>query len=256
MSMQPLMLMPGLMRCSTQMEYIGRGMDNMSSIRLLRGDCNLKLENIPNHSIDLVIMDPPYLQTGSAGSGAFGGEHRNYYNELSCMSHGISNETLDLILSKLKRINIYIYCNKKQIQQYLNYFIPKGVNFDLLCWHKLNPIPATNNIYLRDSEYILFFREKGVKLYGSYQTKKTYFLSGINLKDKNRFDHPTVKPLDQIKTFIENSSLPGDTVLDPFMGTGTTGVGCKQMGRSFVGIEIENRYFNTARERIRSAARE
>lgn len=228
----------------------------MSKIKLLRGDCNIRLEDIPDHSVDLVIMDPPYLQTGTAGSGAFGGENRDYYNELSSMSSGISNDTLDLILKKLKKINIYIYCNKKQIQQYLNYFLPKGVNFDLLCGHKLNPIPATHNIYLRDTEYILFFRDKGVKLYGTYATKKTYFLSGINMKDKAKYGHPTVKPLNQIQTFIENSSLPGDTILDPFMGTGTTGVGCKQRGRNFIGIELNKNYYRIAKERIQSEGNE
>lgn len=137
-------------------------------------------------------MDPPYYQPGQAGSGAFGGGNRNYYNELSQMSDGISNDELDLIVKKLKKINLYVYCNKKQLLQYLTYFgsLSVKVNFNLLCWHKSNPIPATHNIYLRDTEYILFFREAGVKLYGTYESKRTYFISGINLKDKKTIQSP------------------------------------------------------------------
>lgn len=225
-------------------------------IRLCRGDCYKRLKELPDKSVDLVIMDPPYLQADNAGSGCFGGAHRDYYRELSTMSQGIQENLLDLLVSKMKRINLYTYCNKKQLLQYLSYFSTiKGVNFDLLCWHKLNPIPATHNIYLRDTEYILFFRQTGVKLYGSYATKKTYFLSGINLQDKKKYEHPTVKPLEQLQTLIINSSKPGDIILDPFMGTGTTGVAAKGLDRDFIGIEIDEKYYSTAKARIQKTAR-
>ena len=66
-------------------------------------------------------------------------------------------------------------------------------------------------------------------------------------------DHPTVKPVALGAHFIRLHTTDGDTVLDPFMGSGTTGVACANLGRRFIGIEIEERYFDIACERIRQA---
>lgn len=221
-------------------------------IKLYRSDCLIKLKEIATSSVDLIIMDPPYLQRGGSGSGAFGGNNRQYYSELSPISNGIDKAVLDECIRVLKKVNLYVYCNKAQLLFYLSYFesLPKKTNFNLICWHKTNPIPATSNIYLRDTEYILFFREKGVPLYGSYSTKRTYFLSSVNRADKKLYNHPTVKPIDQLKTFIINSSKEGDLVLDPYMGTGTTGAACKELNRDFIGVEIDKAHFETAKRRI------
>lgn len=70
-----------------------------------------------------------------------------------------------------------------------------------------------------------------------------------NVKDKK---HPSEKPIDLMKILINNSSNEGDIVLDPFMGSGTTGIACKQLNRNFIGIEIDDGYFNIAKERIGS----
>lgn len=222
-------------------------------VRLRRGDCLKRLKELPDSCIDLIVMDPPYEQKGGSGAGAFGGKHRSYYDEISDMSNGISYEVLSECIRVLKKINMYIYCNKTQIKFYMDFFDAYDINFNLLCWHKTNPIPTTSNIYLRDTEYILFFREKGVKLYGSYATKKTWFLSSVNKKDKNLYNHPTVKPIEQARIFIENSSLKGDTVLDPYMGSGTIGVAAVELGRSFIGIELNKSYYKTSKSRIKSA---
>lgn len=219
-------------------------------VDLRRADCMEELEKIPDKSIDLVITDPPYQQDKGNVGGCFGVKKREYFGQISDISNGVTTAFLDLLCRKMRKINLYLYCNKKQLLQYLSYFEDKGTTFDLLSWHKSNPIPATSNIYLRDTEYILFFREHGVKLYGNYQTKKTYFVSPVNRADKKKYGHPTVKPIEQARIFLENSSLPEQTVLDPFMGSGTVGAACKEMGRNFIGIEIEQAYFDTAVDRI------
>lgn len=121
-----------------------------------------------------------------------------------------------------------------------------------MTWHKTNPIPNHNGTYLSDTEYLVFAREKGVKLYGNYHTKKKYYVTPANVEDKKKWHHPTIKPLDIIKNLIINSSQQGDTVLDCFMGSGTTGVACKELDRNFIGIEIDENYFNIAKERIES----
>ena len=70
---------------------------------------------------------------------------------------------------------------------------------------------------------------------------------------KKRTEHPTQKPLEIIRTWVENSCPEGGIVLDPFMGSGTTGVACVQTGRNFIGIEIEPKYFEIAEKRIAEA---
>ena len=72
----------------------------------------------------------------------------------------------------------------------------------------------------------------------------------MNVKDKKLYSHPTIKPLNIIENLIINSSLRGGVVLDCFMGSGTTGVACKKLGRSFIGCEINEEYFKIAERRI------
>lgn len=118
-----------------------------------------------------------------------------------------------------------------------------------MTWHKTNPLPACNNKYLSDTEYILYFRERGVKIFGNYSTKKKYFITGTNSESK-KFGHPTVKPLNIIQTLIFNSSSEGDIILDPFLGSGTTAVAAMKQKRKYLGFEIEPKYFQIANKRI------
>jgi 16S rRNA G966 N2-methylase RsmD len=74
--------------------------------------------------------------------------------------------------------------------------------------------------------------------------------------DANGTGHPCAKPLPQMLWLVGRASFDGETVLDPFMGSGTTGVACAQLGRKFIGIEIEPRYFDIACERIENAYRQ
>ena len=119
--------------------------------------------------------------------------------------------------------------------------------------NKTNPVPTCNNKYLSDTEYLLFFRENGVKIYGNYNTKKKYYVTPKNKKDKKTYNHPTVKPLNIIENLIINSSKEHDIILDCFMGSGTTGEACANTNRKFIGIELDNNYFDIASKRIEEA---
>jgi len=144
-----------------------------------------------------------------------------------------------------------MFCSLKQIPVLYDYFVNKlGCNWGLLEWHKTNPVPACHNKYLSDTEYIFFAREQGVKIYGNYHTKKTFWVTKNNVKEKKEFGHPTVKPVSIINDLIENSSLEGQLVLDPFRGSGSTGVSSISKGRNFIGIEIEPKYVEVAKGRI------
>lgn len=251
-------------------------------IQLIKDDCVNALKKIGGGTVDLVLIDPPYAFVGADGGGAFGPKKRNYHNEymalaqssddefrkegymidarmekhrdeLKMLSTGFDLVILDELCRVMKKINIYVWCSKKQVSMLLNFFEQKNCNIDILTWHKTNPIPTCNNTYLNDTEYLIFAREKGVKIGGNYATKHKYYVTAINKSDKDKYKHPTIKPLEIIQNLIINSSEENQTVLDCFMGSGTTGVACKKLNRNFIGIEIDDEYFNIAAERINNA---
>ena len=212
-------------------------------------DCLEGFKLIPDKSVDLVVTDPPYLIKSIKGGGFI--KNRPYKKDLdNDLIEGFPESILDELCRIMKKINIYVWCSKEQIAWLLNYFQAKGANIDVLTWHKTNPTPACNNNYLPDTEYIVFAREKGVKIYGTYQTKKKYYITPINTKDKKLYNHPTVKPLEIIQNFIINSSLEGEIVLDPFMGSGTTAIACIKTNRNYIGFELLEEYCKIAEKRI------
>lgn len=140
---------------------------------------------------------------------------------------------------------------KKQIIPLLDYFVKKKkCNWNLLCWHKTNPVPACGNKYLTDTEFILFFREKGVKISGEFKTKFTYYVTPLNQSDKKQYGHPTIKPLEIVQNLILNSSNESDIILDPFLGSGTTAVAAVNANRHYIGFELDENYFDIACKRL------
>lgn len=214
-------------------------------------DCMEGLKLINDNSIDLVIIDPPYLLNINKVKNV--SNMNKYANDLLNLKDGFDLKVLDLLIQKMKKINIYIYCSKRQVKDLLNYFSNKNCNHEILTWHKQNPSPLINNNYLPDTEYILFFREKGVKLYGNYHTKRKYYISLTNKVDKQKYKHPTIKPLELIEYHIENSSKEGDLILDCFAGSGTTLVGAINKNRRYIGFEIDKNYYKIAKKRIEEA---
>lgn len=214
------------------------------------GDCMDIMKTIEDKSIDLVITDPPY-KIETSGGGLYTQADKQYVKELNSMKDGFSKDVLDELCRIMKKINIYFFCSQKQIIPLLDYFVKKKkCNWNLLTWHKTNPVPACGNKYLTDTEFILFFREKGVKVYGNYNTKFTYYITPLNQKDKKKYGHPTIKPQEILLNLVTNSSQEGDTVCDPFMGSGSTGVACKSLNRDFIGIEVDNNWYQIAQNRI------
>jgi len=175
-------------------------------------DCYEGIKKIPDKSIDLIVTDPPYsFGTGGVGTGIFKYRDslKNAYAEIrdNNLDKSIDLKILDEYVRVMKKINIYLWCNKEQIYDYLTYFTKNHkCNFEILIWSKVNVPPFTNGHYLKDKEYCLFFWEQGVKLNGNYDTLKTVYVGTVNIKDKNDFSHPTIKPIEIIKNLIENSS--------------------------------------------------
>lgn len=216
---------------------------------LYLGDAYELVKFIPDKSVDLVIIDPPYQIVAGGGGGAFGVKNCPYHLDVSKkLNYGITNDILTELDRVMKKTNIYLFCNKNQLLQYLDFY--KDVNVDLLVWRKTNVIPTINNKYLSDLEYIVFARENGVPMYNTYETSSKLFETPHNATDKALYDHPTIKPQFIIETLIKNSSQAGDVVLDCFMGSGTTPVACVNLNRQYIGIEIEEQWFKVAQDRI------
>jgi DNA modification methylase len=240
------------------------------------GDSYELIKEIPDNSVDLVIIDPPYEIVGGGSGGCFGTQHRDYHGEykklgrdehkreglrisanfnklkenLNVICAGFDYSLLDELDRLMTRINIYIWCNKNQVSSLMKHYEDLGCNVDLLVWLKTNPIPTANNKYLSDLEYCVFARENNTPLNGTYETKSKAWVSPANIDDKALYDHPTIKPLERIKHFIINSSQPDDIVLDCFSGSGTTCVAAKELGRRFIGIEIDANYHKISVDRL------
>ena len=213
-------------------------------------DCMEGMAGMDGGSVDLVIADPPYFQGNGGGGGSFGVKKMSHRTEIDKMMCGISDECIEQMARVCKRVNMYIFCSVLQIPQYLDFATRHGYKFDILTWHKTNAVPACNGKYMPDTEYIVFINESGVPLYGTAATKRKYYVTPTNVKDKRKWGHQTIKPLDIVQNLIINSTQDGGVVLDPFIGSGTTAVACIRTGRNYIGFELNPEYYEVCKKRI------
>jgi len=217
-------------------------------MRIENQDCLEFLAGIEDGSVDLIITDPPYDMAPSGGGGF--GKKREYLQEIWAEGSELRRPVNLEVLKEFDRIqkvkNLYIFCNVKMLPDLFDYY--KNDKFDLLIYHKKNPIPLTNGGYLRDLEYIFYVcNDRANLLGGGYHEKSKLF--SINIP-KREYDHPTIKPLEIVKTLVSNSSKKGDLVLDCYLGSGTTAMACKILERDFIGCEINPKHFDTIQKRL------
>lgn len=227
-------------------------------MELYNDDCLKILKSMEDNSIDMIYTDPPYDIATTGGGGSINKVKKlnvslKQLDEANITKGYNIEEFGEEFMRVMKEPNIYIWCNKKQIPEYFNYYVNKHkCKFDIITWNKTNALPTYSNKYLSDTEYLLYFRKgKGKCFPESYEDAKTYYIAPINHKDKKLYKHPTIKPLELVEKGIRNSSKEGMIILDPFMGSGTTGVACVKNNRKFIGIELNEEYFNIAKERIK-----
>jgi DNA modification methylase len=135
----------------------------------------------------------------------------------------------------------------------MSWFEQHNLITTLLCWHKTNPTPLCNGKHLSDLEFIVYIRSKGSTFNNDtpFDYKRKCFTSGV-VSVKNRM-HTAQKPIELLRQYILLCSNEGDTVLDCFMGSGSTGVACCETNRNFIGVEIDKNYFDIAKQRIHDA---
>lgn len=223
---------------------------------LYLGDCTEKLKLIQTGSIDLVVTDPPYdlANMSDMDNGYY--HSLPHYKEMESFATGYDiREIGEELLRVMKSPEMYIWCNKLQIPDYFDFYVKEnGLRFDILCWHKPNVPPYFSNKYLSDTEYCLhFFGGEGKCFPTDYDSAKTFWVEPMNVEDKKYYNHPTIKPQNMIAQLVANSSKEGDTVLDCFMGSGTTGAASVLQGRKFVGIELDKKFYEIATSRVETA---
>lgn len=151
----------------------------------------------------------------------------------------------------------HLYLFNKEDISYLGW---KAKSMDIrtrtiFTWCKSNPVPSFRKVnYLSATEFI-WIGSKGDKAWTfnfKLQKEMANYFRTSNSSAYGETEHPTEKPLSLIRHFIEIHSNKGDTILDPFMGSGTTLVACKELGRKGIGIEIEPKYCAIAKKRLQN----
>jgi site-specific DNA-methyltransferase (adenine-specific) len=209
-------------------------------IKLIRGDCLAVLKRLPAGSVDAVVTDPPYgvsfigKRTKWAASKANVG-YRNLTDGPEVVRE-IAAPAIRECIEKFGRValfpgvrNAWEYPGPDDIG---GVFMPNGAGMGRWGFNCFHPV--------------LFYGKRPHRGPTPNSIKMTCPTEKID-------GHPCPKPLAWMTWLIKKATLPGDTVLDPFMGSGTTGVACVLTGRSFIGIEIDPEYHAIARRRIRAA---
>ena len=228
-------------------------------IDLRQGDCLEVISKMPDNSINLIVTDPPYKVTSRGGSGTMGGywkEKRAKQGIIFDFNNTSCKEYLPEFYRILKDKSIlYLMCNNTNLQEMLNEGTKVGFHFvKCLIWEKGNKI--CGRYYMNCFEYIILFRKGSDKPINKCGTPDILKIPIKKMKDVNGKNlHDTEKPVDLMEILVENSSNEGDTVLDPFMGIGATGVACVNTNRNFIGIELDENYFKIAKERINNIVR-
>jgi site-specific DNA-methyltransferase (adenine-specific) len=223
--------------------------EQIGDARLILGDCREILPAID--PVDAVITDPPYLLTtgGDTDShkalGGWIGANKNDGRPVHC--DVTWDEIMRLLYGALKADgDAYVMANDKNVTPATNAALDAGFGFhNLLVWDKRTAV--MNRWYMKNCEFAVYLWKGSAKTIRDPSSKQ--LCSVPNLNDC----HPTSKPVELMAHYIGNSSDFGDTVLDPFMGVGTTGVAAGDLGRKFIGIEIEPKYFDIACKRIDEA---
>lgn len=218
---------------------------------LINDDCENVLKSFDDKLITLIHTDPPYLiHSGVQKSKMFEEKGINKQQKVLDEADISDGFNVDFLFNEFKRIcksvNYQIWCSKKQFIDYLIMAHMNKWNWQDICLYRNNALPNVRGKY-QDKDYCVHLW-KGRTLTGTYHQKITDY--HWNIGGKKEYNHPTLKPLEPIINMIQIGSNENDIILDPFMGSGTTGVACIKTNRLFIGIEKNPIYFEMACDRI------
>ena len=237
---------------------------DIENSQLILGDCIKTMRSLPDDCIDSIITDPPYniglfmherntnLKKMRENQFAYAGWDNMTYREwkrnmsrfLSQCSRVMKKRgSLIIFMSVLKVADIITMATK-----YGFYYKTTGV------WHKKNPMPRNMNLhFINSTECWIYFIYNGTT--GTFNNDNKVVHDFIEtsvcpLSEKKYGNHPTQKPLAIMTRLIQLVTNPGDVILDPFMGSGSTCVAASMLNRRYIGIELDEDYYNIAKARI------
>ena len=231
---------------------------------LINGDCLEALRSIDGDSVDLILTDPPY------NLGLFMKERAtnlkalrdNYFGAAGWdnLEYDQWNESMDSFIDEAARVmkpggSMVVFMAVIKVESIIAQAVKHGFYYKTTgTWHKQNPMPRNMNLHFVNSTESWIYFTYGARV-GTFNNEgkvvHDYFESPVTPKSERRYGkHPTQKPIALMDFFVEKLSNPGDLVLDPFMGSGSSGVSAIRNGRRFIGIELEETYYDIATNRI------
>lgn len=223
--------------------------------KLFHDNCLEIIKRIPNESIDLILTDIPYniskennfktMKDREGRNGIDFGEWDKVFN----------TESLINIVPLIKSGgSLVTFCSFEQYSELCQTFKGSLTLKDRFVWEKSNPMPRNcDRRYVNNIELCVWFvKEKGKWTFNRQSDKYDSCVLKYPSESgaRNTRYHSCQKNLNLIEELVLRHSNPNNIILDPFMGSGTTGVACVHTNRNFIGIELDDKYFNVAKERI------
>ena len=235
-------------------------------IRLLHGDCIEEMNKIDDHSVDFILCDLPYGQTNNEWDFVIDPVALwEQYNRIrkpntAIVLFGQDKFTAKMMLEQPKLHKYNLIWEKDRPSGFLNANkMPLRSHEDIMVFYEYQPVynpqySVGNPVHTKGKRALV--TEQTNNNYGEYKTVETpqtdekHPRSVLYFKRPHPPVHPTQKPLDLIEWLVKTYSIEGDIVLDNCMGSGTTGIACNKLNRSFIGIEKDDVYFDMAKRRI------
>ena len=214
------------------------------------------LAALPDNCVDLIVTDPPYR--GISGGNAVGKDGLGRYGRPTGMltkndGKYFRHNDIDVTeyAAHLYRVltspgHCYVMSNLINLWRFHEEFTRVGFKVhNLLVWHKNTTNP--NRWFMKNGEYILFLRKGPAR---SIYTPGAQTVTKVKNVTGTQRQHPTEKPVELMQQYVLASSLPGQVILDPFMGAGSTGVAALREGRRFIGFESDLQHYTAAYGRL------
>ena len=226
----------------------------IGNAKLYLGDCLEILPHLPK--VDACITDPPYEIRNKFGtSDLYGSRRMEFHFDTAGVTDAVVFPAIQAALELATAF--HIFCDPEQYAGLAG--IARALGFTPKPWAKQKlcaPPPMPGNWWPSAFELAMYGYKPGAYFGDQSGTRKNIMVFDSyrhGIRPEEKVDHPTQKWLPMVAYLVNTIVPPGGTVIDPFMGSGTTGVAAIQLGRKFIGIEREERYFDIACKRIEQA---
>ena len=220
----------------------------MDDIKLYCDDCLNIMKQIENEYVDLIVTDPPYLIKYKT--------NRRKNKDHDFCSEILNDDNEQLIIDYIRECYrilknntaMYMFCNCDKVDFFKQELENAGFKIkNMIIWVKNNWTAGDLKAQFGKQYEIIFLVNKGRKCFNGKRITDVWMFDRISGKKQL---HQNQKPVDLLKQCILKHSDENDIIFDGFMGSGSTGVACIETGRKFIGVELDKKYFEIAKERI------